>query len=641
MRHTWSEVDLGLNNPVPNRDNNRFSEVSPPSKSSGLLRRDTDPPELLTGTCKLMKEQIAALIESALKTLVDNGVLPEDVQPRIMVENTRDKSHGDFASNIAMTLAKPAKRNPRELAQLLTEALPDVPELERTEIAGPGFINFFMSQASTSAVVEQILTAGEKFGLVEKNANEKVQVEFVSANPTGPLHVGHGRGAAYGATVADLLEAAGVNVDREYYVNDAGRQMNILATSVWLRYLEKCGQELTFPSNGYKGAYIYDIAAELFEKEGDRLNHPVADVFADIPADEPQGGDKELHIDALIERANTLLGEADYRIVFDAGLDSILDDIRDDLGEFGVNYQTWFSERSLTSSGDVDRALETLTEKGFIYKDETDGNLWFRSTDFGDDKDRVVKRANGATTYFASDIAYHMNKFERGYDKVINIWGADHHGYITRVKAAIEALGYDPKRLEVRLVQFAILYRGEERVQMSTRSGSFVTLRELRDEVGSDACRFFYVTRKAEQHMDFDLELAKSESKDNPVYYIQYAHARVCSVKRKLDDAGWSWDKDAGLANLSILDSEHEKDLITKLSKYPEVLKNAGLSHEPHMLANYLKELAGDFHTYYNAHKMLIEDADLRNARITLSEAARQVIANGLQLLGVSAPEQM
>lgn len=588
-----------------------------------------------------MKEHIAELIQSALNSLLENGVLPADVQPRIMVENTRDKSHGDFASNVSLTLAKAAKRNPRELAQMITDALPASPQLDRTEIAGPGFINFFMNQESTAAVVEQILTQGQSFGLVEKKSDEKVQVEFVSANPTGPLHVGHGRGAAYGATVSDLLEAAGVNVDREYYVNDAGRQMNILATSVWLRYLEKCGQELTFPSNGYKGAYVHDIAAELQAKEGDRLSRPVADVFADIPDDEPFGGDKEIHIDALIERANALLGEDDYRIAFDAGLDSILTDIRDDLGEFGVNYQTWFSERSLTSTGDVDRALETLTEKGFIYKDETDGNFWFRSTEFGDDKDRVVKRANGQTTYFASDIAYHMNKFERGYDKVINIWGADHHGYITRVKAAIQALGYDPERLVVRLVQFAILYRGEERVQMSTRSGSFVTLRELRDEVGSDACRFFYVTRKAEQHMDFDLELAKSESKDNPVYYIQYAHARVCSVMRKLDEAGWSWDQAAGLAALSRLETEHEKDLITKLSKYPDVLKNAGLSHEPHMLANYLKELASDFHTYYNAQKMLIDDAELRNARLTLSEASRQVISNGLQLLGVSAPEHM
>ncbi|NVK43454.1 MAG: arginine--tRNA ligase [Oceanospirillaceae bacterium] len=586
-----------------------------------------------------MKQHIADLIDSALATLVANGTLPSEVEPKVMVENTRDKSHGDFASNIALTLAKAARRNPRELAQAIVAALPASAQLDRTEIAGPGFINFFMNADAASRVVEEILESGEQYGRQPANSGDRVQVEFVSANPTGPLHVGHGRGAAYGATVSDLLQAAGIQVHREYYVNDAGRQMNILAASVWLRYLEQCGESFGFPSNGYKGDYIHDIAAELKNAEGERLRKSAAEVFANIPADEPAGGDKELHIDALIERSRELLGDEDYNRVFDAGLDAILGDIRDDLSGFGIAYQEWFSERSLTTSGDVESALQKLQDKGYLY--EEDGNLWFRSTDFGDDKDRVVRRANGQTTYFASDIAYHMNKFERGFDRVVNIWGADHHGYITRVKAALEAMGYDPERLVVRLVQFAILYRGEERVQMSTRSGSFVTLRELRDEVGNDACRFFYVTRKSEQHMDFDLELAKSESKDNPVYYIQYAHARVCSVLRKLDEASWSWNRDAGLANLSLLDTEHEKDLITKLGKYPETLQNAALNFEPHVLANYLRELANDFHSYYNAHKMLIDEAELRNARITLSVAVRQVLANGLRLLGVSAPDQM
>lgn len=585
-----------------------------------------------------MKELIAQLIESALETLVADGTLPAEIQPRIMVENTRDKAHGDFASNIALTLAKPARCNPRQLAQKLCAALPDSDRIEKTEIAGPGFINFFLTQASAYAVIGQILQQGEAFGRAKANSGPRVQVEFVSANPTGPLHVGHGRGAAYGATVADLLEAAGVQVEREYYVNDAGRQMNILAVSIWLRYLELLDAELTFPSNGYQGHYIRDIAHDLKTSHGDRFNRPVAEVFADIVADEPAGGDKEAHIDALIERARSLLGE-DYDLVFDAGLNSILGDIREDLGEFGVQYQQWFSERSLTSNGDVDKALNLLEEKGYLY--EAEGNLWFRSTDFGDDKDRVVRRANGQTTYFASDIAYHMNKFERGFDQVINIWGADHHGYITRVKAAIQALGYDPDKLVVKLVQFAILYRGGERVQMSTRSGSFVTLRELREEVGADACRFFYVTRKADQHMDFDLDLAKSESKDNPVFYIQYAHARVCSVMRKLEQQGNAWSQESGLSHLERLDTEAEKDLVTALGRYPELLKHAALNHEPHLLANYLRELAGDFHTYYNAHKMLIEDAELRNARLTLSAAVRQVLANGLQLLGVSAPDQM
>ncbi|MFW1676549.1 arginine--tRNA ligase [Pontibacter sp. JAM-7] len=586
-----------------------------------------------------MKQHIAELINAALTHLQQDGTLPSDLAPTIMVENTRDKSHGDFASNIALTLAKPARCNPRQVAEKLVAALPASDQVTKTEIAGPGFINFFMNAASTQAVVADVLNQGEQFGLAQTPRKERIQVEFVSANPTGPLHVGHGRGAAYGAAVADLLQAAGIEVEREYYVNDAGRQMNILAASVWLRYLERCGQTLTFPSNGYKGAYIHDIAAGLFADYGDSLNRPVSEVFADIPADEPAGGDKELHVDALIERTQQLLAEEDYRTVFNAGLNSILADIREDLGEFGIQFQHWFSERGLTSAGDVDKALASLQEKGHLYEQE--GNLWFRSTNFGDDKDRVVKRANGQTTYFASDIAYHMNKFERGFDKVINIWGADHHGYITRVKAAIQAMGYDPEKLEVKLVQFAILYRGEERLAMSTRSGSFVTLRELRDEVGSDACRFFYVTRKADQHMDFDLELAKSESKDNPVYYIQYAHARICSVQDKLEAVGWQWNQENGLANLPLLATEHEKDLITKLTKYPELVENAALNFEPHMLANYLRELASDYHTYYNAYKLLIDETDLRDARITLSQAVRQVLNNGLRLLGVSAPEHM
>lgn len=585
-----------------------------------------------------MKEQIAQLLESALQTLTEQGVVPADINPSIQVENTRDKAHGDFATNLALVLAKPAKSNPRALAQQLCEALPSSSVIDKTEIAGPGFINFFVNDAAIYSVIGEILEAGDAFGTRSSETAERVQVEFVSANPTGPLHVGHGRGAAYGATVADLLQAAGVNVEREYYVNDAGRQMNILATSVWLRYLELLGATLAFPANGYQGEYIKEIASDLQAHCGDSLQRTIDEVFKDIPADEPAGGDKELHIDALIERAQLLLGEG-YNLVFDAGLDAILADIREDLGEFGVDYQCWFSERSLTSSGDVDQALERLQQSGHLY--EKEGNIWFRSTDYGDDKDRVVKRANGQTTYFASDIAYHMNKFERGFDKVINVWGADHHGYITRVKAAISALGYDPERLVVKLVQFAILYRGGERVQMSTRSGSFVTLRELRDEVGNDACRFFYVTRKADQHMDFDLDLAKSESKDNPVYYIQYAHARVCSVLRKLSSEGMHWDQEQGLAALARLDTEAERDLVTALSKYPETLQNSAFNFEPHVLANYLRELASDFHTYYNGHKMLIEDAELRNARITLSAAVRQVLANGLKLLGVSAPEQM
>ncbi|MGB0223379.1 MULTISPECIES: arginine--tRNA ligase [unclassified Marinobacterium] len=585
-----------------------------------------------------MKEQIALLLNGAIEALKAEGKLPADLEPNIQVENTRDKAHGDLATNLAMTLAKPARQNPRAIAEMILQALPASTVVDKAEIAGPGFINFFVNDAAIYSVVADVLEQTDQFGRSKPTSDDRVQVEFVSANPTGPLHVGHGRGAAYGATLADLLEAGGMNVEREYYVNDAGRQMNILAVSVFLRYLELLGDTITFPANGYQGEYIRDIAASLKATQGDALQCSLDDLYLDVPADEPAGGDKELHIDGLIDRAQNILG-AQYRTLFDAGLDSILGDIREDLGEFGVNYQCWFSERSLTSSGDVDEALKRLDDKGYLY--EEGGNIWFKSTDFGDDKDRVVKRANGQTTYFASDIAYHMNKFERGFQTVINVWGADHHGYITRVKAAIQALGYDPERLVVKLVQFAILYRGSERVQMSTRSGSFVTLRELRDEVGNDACRFFYVTRKADQHMDFDLDLAKSESKDNPVYYIQYAHARICSVLRKLESEGMAWDQAMGLASLERLDSEAERDLVTALSKYPETVKQAAANFEPHQLANYLRDLASDYHAYYNGHKMLIEDEALRNARITLSMAVRQVIANGLTILGVSAPEQM
>ena len=586
-----------------------------------------------------MKQHIAELIQAALDTLVQTGSLPVEITPQIMIENTRDKSHGDLACNVAMTLAKSARRNPRDIATMITQALPDSTALTKTEIAGPGFINFFISSASATKVVEDILSQGERFGRSQASQPEKVQVEFVSANPTGPLHVGHGRGAAFGATVADILEATGADVSREYYVNDAGRQMNILAVSIWLRYLTLCATPVTFPANGYKGQYVQEIALQVQQKYALTFCYSEQQVFADLPLDEPEGGDKEKYIDALIERCISLLGNEDFQALFQVGLTAIRDDIRDDLNGFGVDFQEWFSERSLTSTGDVDSALERLQKNGHLY--QQDGNTWFKSTDFGDDKDRVVKRANGATTYFASDIAYHMNKFDRGFDKVINIWGADHHGYITRVKAAISALGYDANRLVVKLVQFAILYRGSERVQMSTRSGSFVTLRELREEVGKDACRFFYVTRKADNHMDFDLELAKSQSKDNPVYYIQYAHARICSVLQKLAASDWSLDTDEGLAALGQSSNDAEKLLLNQLSKYPDTLKNAALNYEPHLVANYLKDLASEFHTYYNSNKMLIEDSAQRNARLTLSSAVRQVLANGLSLLGVDAPQRM
>ncbi|MGI9320946.1 MAG: arginine--tRNA ligase [Thiogranum sp.] len=586
-----------------------------------------------------MKHHLSQLLSQAIQTLKSREVLPDEQHIEINLERTRDRKHGDFASNLAMVLCKAAGSKPRDLAEKLVSALPESELVSKVEIAGPGFINFFLSPVAYHATITQILEQGDHYGLSDLGQGKTVQVEFVSANPTGPLHVGHGRGAAYGATVADLLDAVGYKVHREYYVNDAGRQMDILATSVYLRYLDLCGEQLTFPSNGYKGDYVWDIGASLHRKYADSLRHTVTELFNGIPADEPDGGDKEVHIDALIKRTKELLGESHYQEAFDLGLDSILDNIRRDLEEFGVCYDEWFSERALTTNDSVQLVIQRLQDSGYVY--EKADALWFRSTEFGDEKDRVVVRDNGQTTYFASDIAYHMNKLERGYDRVIDVWGADHHGYVPRVKAALTAIGDDVNKLDVLLVQFAVLYRGGEKVQMSTRSGEFVTLRELRHEVGNDAARFFYVMRKCEQHMDFDLDLAKSQSSDNPIYYIQYAHARVASVLRQMQDKGLQWDAVKGEENLFRLNEGHEDALMVNLSRYPELVETAAINHEPHLLAHYLRELANDFHTYYNAHQFLVDDEDLRNARLNLIQATRQTIANGLKLLGVSAPDSM
>ncbi|MDT8451571.1 MAG: arginine--tRNA ligase [Gammaproteobacteria bacterium] len=587
-----------------------------------------------------MKHKIEDLIRHALNTLISEGTLEASTAPDIQVVHTKDSSHGDFACNVALTLARAAGKPPRELAQAICDALPQDAELVKTEIAGPGFINFFVSAETANNAIKMILAQQADYGRSSIGAGKKIQIEFVSANPTGPLHVGHGRGAAYGASVAALKRAAGFDVDCEYYVNDAGRQMNILATSIWLRYLQESGIDVPFPSNGYKSeAYIFDIARQLIADHDGAFVYPAETVMQDIPPDEPAGGDKEKHIDALIERAQNLLGEAEYLIVYNAGLDTILADIKQDLAEFGVHYDYWYSEKSLADRGLITTAVEQLQAAGYIYTEK--GALWFRSTHFGDEKDRVVIRDNGQPTYFASDIAYHMDKFQRGYERVINIWGADHHGYVARVKAAINALGEDESKLDILLVQFAILYRSGVRVPMSTRSGSFVTLRELREEVGNDAARFFYVMRRCEQHMDFDLDLAKSQSNENPVYYIQYAHARVCSVLNQLKEKNLSHDVEQGHANLAQLTESHETELITKLGIYPDLLEKAALNAEPHTLVHYLRELANLFHTYYNAHQFIVDDDAVRNARLNLILATRQVIRNGLDLLGVSAPESM
>ncbi|MCG8018201.1 MAG: arginine--tRNA ligase [Candidatus Thiodiazotropha sp. 'RUGA'] len=586
-----------------------------------------------------MKKQIEQLVVTALQQLAAQDMIPSDSLTAAKIERARDSKHGDFATNAALVLAKPAGKNPRELAQAIIDALPASELVEKCDIAGPGFINFKLSSTAYQSLIPTIISQADRYGRSELGAGKKVQVEYVSANPTGPLHVGHGRGAAYGSVVADLLEAVGYQVHREYYVNDAGRQMDILATSVWLRYLELCDESLTFPANGYKGDYVWDIAATLHRDHAEDYKVAAETLFEGVPADEPDGGDKEAHIDGLIQQAKKLLGDNRYRFVFELGLNTILDDIRDDLSLFGVNYEEWYSERSLMESGAVNQVIERLRGSGHLY--EKGGALWFRSTDFGDEKDRVVVRDNGQTTYFASDIAYHLDKLQRGFERVIDVWGADHHGYVPRVKAALQALGEDADKLDVLLVQFAILYRGGEKVQMSTRSGEFVTLRELRKEVGADAARFFYVMRKCEQHMDFDLDLAKSQSNDNPVYYVQYAHARICSVLQQAAEQQITIASDASAIDYACLVESQEEALLTNLAKYPEALELSALNEEPHQLTHYLRELATDFHTYYNAHKFLVEDTKLRDARLQLILATRQVIRNGLGLLGVSAPEKM
>lgn len=589
-----------------------------------------------------MKSHLCHLITESVTQLQQTGILPTQVDLSIQIERPRDKGHGDFSCNIAMVLAKAARCKPRELAQKILATLPQSDQIEKVEVAGPGFINFFMSVAAFYPTVPMVLENGTTYGRSNVGEGKRVHIEFVSANPTGPLHVGHGRGAAYGAVVANLLSAGGFDVHREYYVNDAGRQMNILAISVWLRYLELCGEPVVFPSNGYQGEYVKEIALNLRHGHGEEFRLPWENIIKALPPDEPSG-DREIHIDALIQRCQQLLGEDNYDKVHNIGLTSIVNDIRNDLEEFRVVYDEWYSERSLIDNRAVSRVIERLKSGDHIY--EKNGALWCRSTDFGDEKDRVVVRDNGQYTYFASDIAYHMEKFERGFDQLIDIWGADHHGYVPRVKAAMQALGYDAAKLDVLLVQFAVLYRGGKKVQMSTRSGEFVTLRQLREEVGTDAGRFFYVMRKCEQHLDFDLDLAKSKTSENPVFYIQYAHARICNVMHKLNEKGMTYDQSVGINNLELLKENHEQTLLATLSRYPEVVEAAALNQEPHLLAYYLRDLANDLHVYYdtdNKRIVILNDHDgLRNARLTLILAVRQVIANGLDLLGVSAPDRM
>ncbi len=583
-----------------------------------------------------VKSQLTALLQKAL-----DSVAPSATDTPIHLERPRDPTHGDFATNLAMQLAKALKKNPRDIASQLIAELPSSHLVKKAEMAGAGFINFTLDARAKTGVVRAVLAEAENYGRSTLGGWQKVQVEFVSANPTGPLHVGHGRGAAYGASLSSLLTFAGWDVTREYYVNDAGRQMDILGLSTWLRYLDQHGVSIPFPPNAYQGDYVREMARQLKLAHGEKYLCPAEGILAGTPglpaperADDEAKQQREQHLDALIARAKELLGP-DWEYVHQHALNEQLSDCRDDLKEFGVEFEVWYSEKALYDTGLVARCVDLLEKKGHLYVQN--GARWFKSTAFGDEKDRVVQRENGLYTYFASDIAYHLNKFERGFDKVINIWGADHHGYIPRVTGAIKALDLDADKLQVALVQFAVLYRNGQKASMSTRSGEFVTLRELRGEVGNDACRFFYALRKSDQHLDFDLDLAKSQTNENPVYYIQYAHARICSVINQ-----WGGEL-SGLAEVDLgrLENPRELAIANELAQFREVIENAARDLAPHMIAFYLKDLAGEFHAWYNAERMLVDDVDLRDARVALAAAVRQVIRNGLAILGVSCPESM
>jgi arginyl-tRNA synthetase len=618
-----------------------------------------------------LKDQLHGLFKQAIEKLKADNVIPADHEVSIKFERTRQKEHGDFATNVAMTLAKPARRNPRELATLVVEALPDDKLITKVDIAGPGFINVFLAQDARFEVLNTVFNEGDSYGLAEPNSKQKIMVEFVSANPTGPLHVGHGRGAAYGDALARVLTAAGNQVEREYYVNDAGRQMDILAVSVWIRYLQANSLEIDLPSNCYKGDYVRDFGQQLFNSHSDkysvssddysnanfkRSESAMLNQLASLSTEDFESKRKELNLtpeeftqkheklfleeslDSRIEFAKTTLGTDGFDVFFSIALNSIVADIRQDLSEFGVDYDTWFSERSLFDEGKIIRAIDKLKTSGDVY--EKGGALWFKTTDYGDEKDRVVVRDNGQPTYFASDIAYHVDKLERGFDLAINVWGSDHHGYIPRVKASLQALGLPPEKLKVVLVQFAVLYRNGEKVGMSTRSGEFVTLRDLRDEIGSDAARFFYAQRKSEQHMDFDLDLAKSQSNENPMYYVQYAHARLCRIFKTAAEREIN-TKDIESADFSQLNSDHESALLTLLQRFPELVVTAAANYEPHQITYYLRDLATAFHSYYNSTKFLEADKPQRDAMLALCAATRQALKNGLGIIGVGAPESM
>ncbi len=562
----------------------------------------------MIGIVEKTRRSIAGMLEKAFGAAGEKGILPPVELPDFVVEVPREKGHGDFATNMAMLLAKPARSSPRKIAgELAGEIdLKDSP-VERVEVAGPGFINFYLKKDWSAAELPLILKLDGNYGRVDIGGGGRVQVEFVSANPTGLLHMGNARGAALGDSLASILDFAGYKVTREFYINDAGNQVEHFGRSLEARYLQILGLQAEVPEEGYHGEDIVETMKGFVQIHGDK--------YLGLPSGERRRAMTEY---ALMEK---------------------IEAIRTTLEDFGVVYDLWFSEQYLHESGAVRGALDRLGERGCLYRHED--ALWFKASDFGAEKDEVLVRGNGAPTYFAADIAYHSNKFERGFDRIINIWGADHHGHVSRMKGAMAALGYDPDALQIIIMQLVRLYRNGEIVRMSKRTGRFVTLEELMEEVGRDAARYFFVMRSPDSHLEFDLDLARARSNENPVYYIQYAHARICSIFRQLEEQGRSLP-DPALVDLSLLGEESEMTLIRKLADFPEEVGASARDLAPHRLARYLHELAGLLHSFYNAHRVISPDrTGLTDARLVLAGAVRVVIRNGLKLLGLSAPERM
>lgn len=553
-----------------------------------------------------MKEQLRLAVLTALKQCyadgsLTSGELPDEVQ----LEIPKNQDHGDFSTNLAMTLAKPERKAPRKIAEALVAALQGTPLCDKIEIAGPGFINFRLAATCWYAVLDQIAAQGSRYGCSQVGNGTRIQIEFVSANPTGPLHIGHGRGAVVGDAVAAVLQAAGFEVQREYYVNDAGNQVSTLGRSILLRLRELQGETIEFPEDGYQAGYVIDLASKYRSEFGELIDAPEEEAITSC---------------------------ARFGVV------EVLKWIETDLQAFGIQFDNWYSEKSLYDQGKVDRELTKLKEKGLSFEQEN--ALWLRTTNFGDDKDRVLIKSDGSYTYFASDVAYHMEKFDRGFNRVIDVWGADHHGYIHRMKAMLTGLGHSPEDLEVLLIQMVNLLRDGKPYIMGKRSGNFITLREVIDEVGRDACRFFFLMRRCDSQLDFDLELAKQQNSDNPVYYVQYAHARVCSINRNAEEAGLKQLQPENV-DYSCLELAEELALVKQLARFPETIVGAAQSYEPHRVVFYLQDLAAQFHSYYNRQRVLVDDPATTQARLSLVNAVRIVLANALQLLGLSAPERM